>query len=174
MRIGKKAIGFVARYFSIFINHLTSFEGYAAIAGLAALALIITISVLSRFIFHKPIPWEIDASECLLALISVLGLAYAARFGVHIRADIITRHLSERWQNWFMIVCEIIAIIFSCILSSQLFLLMLDTYRYHVSYMVLPVPHAAVFFIEFLGFCTLAGFWLIDVVRRLTKVREKY
>jgi C4-dicarboxylate transporter DctQ subunit len=77
----------------------------------AFLAIGITFSVIGRLLRIGDIDWMIEASEYSLFCMTFLGAPWALREGVHIRVDIATNLLSERWQRRIEILADLLGLV---------------------------------------------------------------
>ena len=62
------------------------------------LVLVMTYSVIMRYVFRMPLMWAYETSIMLGAAIYVLGWSYALKRNVHVRLDIFYVRLSSRWK----------------------------------------------------------------------------
>jgi len=77
----------------------------------AFLAIGITLSIIGRLLGIGDIDWMIEASEYSLFCITFLGAPWALREGVHIRVDIATNLLSERWQRRVEVLSDVFGLV---------------------------------------------------------------
>lgn len=94
----------------IFDNTL---NGLAWIAGVMVIfmALVVSYSVVMRYLFTRPPIWVMQVSEYMLLWITFLGAAWLLREGGHIRVDIVTSHLSEKAQRVLGIITSAIGVV---------------------------------------------------------------
>ncbi len=79
---------------------LISSAGLYASAGFVIfMALIITVNVILRFCFNKPLLFVEELSGYLLVAIAYLSMAYLVRHEQHIRVDVLIGRLSNRKRN---------------------------------------------------------------------------
>jgi len=71
----------VAKYFSLLI---------------IPLVLIVTVDVVLRYIFNRPLVWSWDINSQLLGVIAVMGAGYALLQRAHIGVDVFVMRLSPR------------------------------------------------------------------------------
>ena len=57
------------------------------------IAILVTTDVVLRYVFNSPLWWALEASEYLLLLFFMSGLAWSLRLGVHIRMGLIYEHM---------------------------------------------------------------------------------
>jgi len=58
--------------------------------------LAISYSVLTRYLFNRPIAWVVEISSYLMLYITFLGTAWLLRRNGHVEIDLFTSHLSPR------------------------------------------------------------------------------
>ena len=66
-------------------------------AGLIVFALVsVTVDVVSRYFFNRPLTWVFEITEYILLFVPCLGMAWLARHDGHVMIDILTSRLSIR------------------------------------------------------------------------------
>ena len=81
------------------IRHIDRFtDGIGKLVSLAMLFLVlaITYECVSRYVFHSPTIWVLEASYMANGSAFMLGCAYALHKGAHVRTDIFWEKYSER------------------------------------------------------------------------------
>ena len=63
-----------------------------------AIAVIGTVDVLTTNVIKQAVPGAVELSQAGLVLLAFFGLAVASRSGDHIKVDILTNRLPQRWQ----------------------------------------------------------------------------
>jgi TRAP-type C4-dicarboxylate transport system permease small subunit len=96
----------------------------SAIAALlfAALTLVVTLQVLSRFVFHAPMIWSEEAARFLFFWVVMLGAAMSVRTRRHFVIDITSGHAAG-WGRKGRFLFDIVPGL--CILAFSVFLLVL-------------------------------------------------
>jgi C4-dicarboxylate transporter, DctQ subunit len=71
-------------------------DALAAMAGalLILAVLMVTVDVVSRALFNKPLAWVFEVTEYILLFVPCLGMAWLARNEGHVKIDIVTARLS--------------------------------------------------------------------------------
>lgn len=85
------------RTFRFVVGLLTGAFRWVAVASVAAMALLITASVLMRAT-ATPLGGEHELIELLMVAVVMLGLAYTHKAGGHISVGLLVDRLSPRWQ----------------------------------------------------------------------------
>ncbi len=89
-----------------------------SVFSLVILTLLITLSVVMRYVFNNALTWSDEiASYCLVAIV-FFGLSHTLIKGGHIRIDVLTSILSERIRNLFHLFSYVIGVAFSVFLIS--------------------------------------------------------
>ena len=63
-----------------------------------ALAIVVLIEVIMRYVFNNPTDWEFDAAMWIYSTMFTGGAAYVLLIKEHIRVDVILNKLSQRTQ----------------------------------------------------------------------------
>lgn len=92
----------------------TQYVGWACLAGMAGLMFVGTIA---RYVFNKPFIFTEEIVEHLMIPLSFLCFAYVFLIDGHIKVDIITRRLSQKWQSCLLAFNQVLTIIFFLVLS---------------------------------------------------------
>ena len=83
-----------------------------SVIGLVILTVLVTFSVVMRYVFNDALTWSDEiASYCLLAIV-FFGISHTLIKGGHIRIDLLTNLLSKRVRNWFMLLSYVIGTLF--------------------------------------------------------------
>ncbi len=89
---------FVARL-SVWIDHLARWCAYASAAGILAIAALLTISSLKRYIFLTPIPETEELGGLMFMATTFLALAHGLTKDRHVRLELLWHYLPGRWQD---------------------------------------------------------------------------
>ena len=79
------------------LDHLV--EGLGALAVLA-LALVVFLQVLNRYVMKTPLPWSEDLAMLLFQWVAFLGAALAVKRWQHFGIETAVRALPERLHRW--------------------------------------------------------------------------
>jgi len=128
--------------------------------------LVLTINVLGRFIFNKPLLGCIEIVELTMVIISALSIPYAAIKRAHVRVDLIIARLSRRNQ----IILDIVAFSLSAIISGLMFYQAAINFIYYAQHLyertdLLSIPYVLPRLILAVGFLLLCLRTLTDVFR---------
>ena len=73
--------------------------GLVAAAATFLMLLLVVANVIGRYLFNAPITGALEATECLLVVAIMLGLALTQYHGGHIRVTILTRRMPLAWAR---------------------------------------------------------------------------
>lgn len=94
------------RVASVFDHVLTVFNKVASICTFV-LMLTVSVDVLGRIIFNRPIPGAYEIAEMLMVVIVFFSLAFCEAKDQHIRVEVISMHLPRRAQLLLSILAYI-------------------------------------------------------------------
>ena len=83
----------MSRFFSI-VNNTNEWAGKIFSFTIALAALVIVVEVILRYGFNKPTVYGLVATTLICVVAHLMGGPYAARYGTHVRIDI----LYSRWS----------------------------------------------------------------------------
>jgi TRAP-type mannitol/chloroaromatic compound transport system permease small subunit len=94
-----------------FVHAVDTFNEYFG-RGVALLILpmvfVVVYEVIARKVFHAPTMWAFEVTVYLYGAHFLLGSAYTALHGRHVRIDILSSKLPKRCQDWLYIVTFIL------------------------------------------------------------------
>lgn len=90
-----------------------------ALGGICILvmALIVTYEVIMRYFFKSPTTWVLETSIYLSIASVLLAGGYAMKENRHIQVDLLTRRFSSRDQTLLQLICLLLTLIFSAVLT---------------------------------------------------------
>ena len=116
-----------------FLDKLIAYLGYAGIAmaaaGVVILTLMITLNVIMRYFFNRPLKGVDEVSAYLFVMMSYLGFAYAMRLGRHINVDLVTRQLPRRANDILEVVTSLIGLAVIAVLFRFAWKLFMHNWR---------------------------------------------
>jgi TRAP-type C4-dicarboxylate transport system permease small subunit len=80
--------------FSLVLRVLNNIMAFLGAVMVLFMMLAISYSVISRFVWNKPVPWVVEVSSYLMLYITFLGVAWLQRKEGHVRIDLFTSRLS--------------------------------------------------------------------------------
>lgn len=90
---------------------------YAGVLCVVAMMAVVTLEVISRYVFNSPSTWADEIASYLLIAIVFLGLAQDLRLDIHIRIDVVTSLVSARVRAYLGVFAYVIGIFFSILLA---------------------------------------------------------
>lgn len=92
---------------------------YIGMAILFALMCLVTVDVVLRYVFNRPIKGGIELNELGLAVIVFLGLSYTALLKGHVAVDLIVNRLSAKKQAVIDIINSFLGIVVYSLIAWQ-------------------------------------------------------
>lgn len=92
----------------------------AALAAVALLALagLVVLGVVLRYVVGQPIVWAFAfTTDYLLVAVFFLALPYTVRAGAHVRIDMLYRAMPPRAQRWCDVVGGVLSVLFAAALT---------------------------------------------------------
>ena len=77
------------------LDNIEDALAFVAAALIVFAVLAVTIDVVSRFFFTKPLAWVFEVAEYILLIVPCIGMAWLARNDGHVMIDIVTARLSQ-------------------------------------------------------------------------------
>ena len=99
------------------VRKFTNTLCYIAVAMLAVLALLGAFDVIGRYFLNKPIKGAMEASEILLAVIVLLGLAHTLSTDRHVRVDTFVILFPPRLQAMVGAIASFLSLIIFCLIG---------------------------------------------------------
>lgn len=82
---------------------IRSIADITAMVGLAAMTILVFVSVILRYLFAISYRWSDELVRYIFIYVVFLGIPIAYRHGDHIVVEIVTRLLPERMRRWLAI-----------------------------------------------------------------------
>lgn len=131
---------------------------FAFIAGVLLLYLVvsITIDVICRYVFSRPLPNTTDISEILLHFITFLTAAWVMKLDGHVKMDFILALASEKVQHFINAITSIVSALICLVLCYFGSVVTWDLYTRHiVQGVMLELPQAPLMIIIPISFFLL-------------------
>lgn len=93
-------------------------HGGSIVGGLftGAMTVTVTLAVVLRYVFNRPIGWSEEISTYLMVWAAFLGAAYTLKEDAHIGVDLLLSRLPERLKNPFLLFHCVVGLIFCSLL----------------------------------------------------------
>jgi TRAP-type mannitol/chloroaromatic compound transport system permease small subunit len=82
----------------LLVDRISAWSGKAFSWAVVILALVVCYDVTARYIFNRPTQWGFDAAYILYGSAFMMAGAYTLSRNGHVRADLVYRTLTPRWQ----------------------------------------------------------------------------
>ncbi len=143
-----------------FFDNINKVFAVLAMALVVFVMLVVTLQVITRYLFNSPIHWVLEGTQFCLVFITYLGAAWVLTKDGHVRIEILVRRFSYRVQAMINAVVSIVCAGTCLVVTIFGILVALDYYRidymYPGSLEIAAWPLEAVvplgFFMLFLGF----------------------
>jgi len=115
----------------------------ATIAAMMVIFMMLAISysVLTRYLFNRPIAWIVEISSYLMLYITFLGTAWLLRCDGHVEIDLFTSHLNLKRQALLKAVTSVGGALVGFVLTWKGALVTIDYFRRGVTIMgILNTP----------------------------------
>jgi len=106
----------VGRSFHI-LKLVVSSTQYVGWACLIAMAVLMSAGTIARYVFNAPLPFVDEVVENLMIPLAFFGVAYVFLINGHIRVDVVTRRLPQKWQSYLLAFNQVLAIFFLHVLT---------------------------------------------------------
>ncbi|MFZ2100376.1 MAG: TRAP transporter small permease subunit [Oricola sp.] len=147
--------------------------GWAFFGGVV-LSLVVAINVISVIggVVWKPFPGDFEMTEIGVAVAAFAFLPYCQLVGANVTADIFTARAPHRLVAFFSLLASLVALSFSLLLLSRMYLGMLDQKAYHYTTAILQFPHWVAFVPVLISLGLLAVAALITLLEDFNKIRK--
>ncbi len=130
------------------INH---FEEYCATVTQILMIIVLSVSVISRYIFRHSISWGEELTLIFFVLSVYFGTTAAIRRNEHLRLTVVLDQLNPKNRLRLLIVDNIIFMVFNAIIITGIWKLTCSLYNNGTVTAVLRIPKAAIYiFLPFL------------------------
>ncbi|MBN1227578.1 MAG: TRAP transporter small permease [Deltaproteobacteria bacterium] len=103
--------------------------GWLSMVSVVALMVMMTIDVILRYGFNRPILWSYDASEYLMVCFTYFAIAYAELREDHVNIDLIYVRLRERTRIILNLINRLIMLALSVFIVQQAWLRTVDSFQ---------------------------------------------
>lgn len=93
---------------------------YVAGSGIVAMVVMIVAEIISTKVFNYSLPYVLEYSEYLIAIIVFWGAAYALAQGAHVRADIVMHRCPANGRRWIFLAGYVLGLVFLSLVFQQL------------------------------------------------------
>lgn len=133
--------------------------GRAGMFSVLALMIMMTVDVILRYVFNKPLLWSYDASEYLMVCFTYFALAYTELRGDHVNIDMLFSRFRKKTQTILNLINRFIMLALSILIATQAWQRTIDSLqvgRRSTGPVGIPqMPVDAVMFIGWVSLCLL-------------------
>ncbi|MBY7142565.1 TRAP transporter small permease [Virgibacillus sp. NKC19-3] len=101
------------------INGVSEVSGYISAFSILISAIIITITVLLRYLFDYTTVWQMELTIYFLMFATFVGGAYGLKHDAHVGVDVITEKLPVKMKSMLRIITSLGALLVTVILVIQ-------------------------------------------------------
>ncbi|MBW1721762.1 MAG: TRAP transporter small permease subunit [Deltaproteobacteria bacterium] len=154
------------RIFDVLLKVLAWLAGILMMFALAS----VSVDVVLRYFFNKPIGWVLQISEYILLYIPFLAAGYVLRQESHIRIDIVLNRVNRRLQNKINMITSLLGALVLLILAYYGAYVTYDFYQRGVPTLkYLKIPEFLVIMVIPVG----CFFFAAEFVRRACKLYKE-
>ena len=136
---------------------------------LTMMMLVITVDVVSRFFFNRPVEGSLEMIMFMLVLTIIFGIPYAAVRKQHVGIDIFTAHLSERKRFLLETAMLLISLILCIIVLWRSFQYAMLKQSMHEISAVLQLPFYPFILAVAFGFALTGWVLCIQILRNMVQ-----
>lgn len=121
--------------------------GWAIVGGVLILALVLANvwSLLSGFLFRRPLPGDVELTQVTTAIAAFTFLPYCQLTGANVTADIFTEKAGPRLRAWLAALGSLLALAFATLLGWRTFEGLLDMIKYREITAIYQFPYWAAY-----------------------------
>lgn len=98
--------------FDRFCGLLDKIASVITVALMVFLTLLITVAVISRWIFNSPIAWQYEATLVCLSWVVFIGMSVTFRLDEHMRLTFVYNALNPKIQNLWLAATDLVVLLF--------------------------------------------------------------
>lgn len=121
----------VGRFADKFTTYLSNLGAVMGCSGIIIMTMMITVGVMLRYVFNRPILFVEEISAGLLVVLVYMGAAYTERVRGHINVEVVVRRLPQRVRDRLEVVTSLIALVVVGIYFRFVLELFIDTLVTH-------------------------------------------
>lgn len=148
-------------------------QEYASAFLMVMMSIIVFIQVLTRFVFHIPLPWTEELAKLLLIWLTYLALAATFSRGYHIRIDIIDQFITGKIGPVVDLVIQMLGLVFSVVTFRFVYYYFQSQLEFSQSTPVLSIPMYVVLIPILLGMIFTFFTFLLESISVVKKIMNK-
>ncbi|MCC4289284.1 TRAP transporter small permease [Vreelandella aquamarina] len=119
---------------------------------LAAMAGLVCVQVIMRYVFSASLVWSDEASRYAFIWMTYLGVAYGVKKSAHVNVTVVLTALPEWLRPWFRIISLLLIGVFAFLVVTQGWLLVEKLLRFGQKSASLGIPMAWIYMAPVVGF----------------------
>lgn len=136
------------------------------VAIMIFLTVLVTVNVISRFVFNNPIAWQYEATLVTMSWVVFLGMSITFANDEQMRLTFVRDALPEKIRDKFMAVLDVIVILF--LIAGTYFSISVVQNAFGTTYQTIPISRGW-FYLPFPIGCVISIFQIINVnLKKLT------
>ena len=146
------------------IIKVIKFFGGIGMIVVIVITTMMTVDVILRYIFNRPLLWSYDAGEYLMVCFTYFGLAYSELREDHVNIDLIYSRFGNKSKLVVNIINRSIMLALSIIIAHQSWLKTIDSFHVgRTSTGPIKIPQSPVEFIMFIGWLSLCSLLIVKL-----------
>lgn len=148
------------------IKSLSQIFGWLGMAVMAAMALLITISVIMRYVFKYPMPGDYEMIKLMMVVIIMLGLGYTQFVEGHISITLLVDRFPRKVKRWLDIFTLILAVGIMALIIWRGWVQGMYAIKSGESTDILHIP------VQYFKFLVPIGFfiWMVEVILKIDRL----
>lgn len=127
------------------ITILNEFENYVGAALLLAMLIMLTLQVVSRYVFKHSFTWTEELSTIMFVWLVYLGCSAAVLKGQHLRIDLLLNAFKGKTKKALLILTDLITMVFCGVMIPYLLNVIGNLAARHSTTMLLKIPQNVVY-----------------------------
>ena len=140
------------------IDRITNIFAYIAGFLLVYIVIVVTVEVITRYFFNKPLPFTFDISQILLYLITYFSAAWVMKRGGHVSMDFLLIVLKKKHQLFVNGITSMLSALISLVICWYGVVVTIDLFQRNIyEGLILVLPRAPI--ISVIPICFLLLFF---------------
>ena len=145
---------------------------WPALIAVVAMMVIMISGIVARYVFNQPLHWIDEYVGYLMALVTLLPLAWVLLHARHIRLTLIIQGLPGRGSNYLQLITDFIALAVTGVLLISTIQMVRNSFATGMrAWTVRETPLGPVQLLMPIGFGLFAIAVIIDIIHRIRGVR---
>lgn len=124
---------------------LNDFENYIGAALLLAMLVLLTVQVITRYLFKFAFTWTEELSTIMFVWLVYLGCSAAVLKGQHLRIDLLLNAFKGKAKKVMLILTDLITMIFCAVMVPSILNVINNLTARSAKTMLLKIPQSAVY-----------------------------